>query len=83
MNKGYVLSDLIILVLLLLITLGLVIFAIVTIVNENCHYEYIDVDNNVGVAKYCNSQYDFECTLEDGTIKLVKEYKKVCDKESE
>ena len=73
MNKEYVLIDLVILVLLLLIALGLVILAIV---NENCNYEYIDADNNVAVAKYCHSQYNFECTLEDGTIKLVKEYKK-------
>ena len=52
------------------------------------HYEYIDLDNNKGVAKECS--YKFEeihrggqgspvCELEDGTIKQVKEYKYIYD----
>ena len=52
------------------------------------HYEYIDLDNNNGIAKECS--YKFEeyksggqestvCELEDGTIKQVKEYKYIYD----
>ena len=52
------------------------------------HYEYIDLDNNKGIAKECS--YKFEeihrggqgspvCELEDGTIKQVKEYKYIYD----
>lgn len=52
------------------------------------HYEYVDLDNNNGVAKECS--YKFEkyksggqgspvCELEDGTIKQVKEYKYIYD----
>lgn len=52
------------------------------------HYEYIDLDNNNGIAKNCS--YKFEnigrggqgspvCELEDGTIKQVKEYKYIYD----
>lgn len=52
------------------------------------HYEYIDLDNNKGVAKECS--YKFEeihrggqgspvCELEDGTIKQVKKYKYIYD----
>ena len=52
------------------------------------HYEYIDLDNNNGIAKDCS--YKFEeykrggqgrtvCELEDGTIKQVKEYKYIYD----
>ena len=54
------------------------------------HYEYIDLDNNKGNAKYCS--YKFHegraggqgspvCELEDGTIKQVKEYKYIYDNE--
>ncbi|MBR4672061.1 MAG: hypothetical protein IKO78_02525 [Bacilli bacterium] len=49
-------------------------------------YEYIDLDNNKGIAKNCS--YSFEnafsggqgspvCELEDGTILQVKQYKEV------
>ena len=52
------------------------------------HYEYLDLDNNNGIAKECS--YKFEeyksdgqgstvCELEDGTIKQVKEYKYIYD----
>lgn len=52
------------------------------------HYEYVDLDNNKGVAKECS--YKFEevfrggqgspvCELEDGTIKQAKEYKYIYD----
>lgn len=52
------------------------------------HYEYIDLDDNKGIAKECS--YKFEeihrggqgspvCELEDGTIKQVKEYKYIYD----
>lgn len=55
---------------------------------EKYHYEYIDLDNNKGIAEVCS--YKFEetraggqgspvCTLYDGTIKQVKEYKKFYD----
>lgn len=47
------------------------------------HYEYIDLDNNKGVAKECSyksekvrsgGQGSPVCELEDGTVKQVKEY---------
>ena len=52
------------------------------------HYEYTDLDNNIGIAIECS--YKFEkyakggqgspvCELEDGTIKQVKEYKYIYD----
>lgn len=52
------------------------------------HYEYVDLDNNKGIARECS--YKFEgykkggqgspvCELEDGTIKQVKEYKYIFD----
>lgn len=52
------------------------------------HYEFIDLDNDSGIAKECS--YRFEdiarggqgspvCELEDGTIKQVKEYKYIYD----
>ncbi len=54
------------------------------------HYEYIDLDNNKGIAKECS--YKFEemrrggqggpvCELANGTIKQVKEYKYIYDGE--
>ena len=68
-----------------LIILGLIISCFPQI---QYHYEYIDLDNNKGVAKECS--YKFEemrrggqgspvCELEDGTIKQVKEYKYIYD----
>lgn len=52
-------------------------------------YEYIDLDNNKGIAKECS--YKFEgyksggqgspvCELTDGTIKQVKEYRCIYEK---
>lgn len=68
-----------------LIILGLIISCLP---QTQYHYEYIDLDNNKGVAKECS--YKFEhyksggqgspvCELEDGTIKQVKEYKYIYD----
>lgn len=53
---------------------------------EIYHYEYIDLDNNNGTARNCS--YKFEghrkggqgspvCTLKDGTVLQVKQYKRV------
>ena len=66
--------------------IGFMIFAVLvaSIPEDRYHYEYIDLDNNKGIAKECS--YKFEgykkggqgspvCTLEDGTVKQVKEYK--------
>ena len=63
--------------------------AIPIIFKENkYHYEYIDLDNNNGIAKECSykskeyksgGQGSTVCELEDGTIKQVKEYKYIYD----
>lgn len=54
------------------------------------HYEYVDLDNNSGIAKKCSYKFtDYTrggqgspvCELEDGTIKQVKEYKYIYDGE--
>lgn len=76
---------LIFLVFICLIILGLIISCFP---QTQYHYEYIDLDNNKGIAKECS--YKFEeykrggqgspvCELEDGTIKQVKEYKYIYD----
>ena len=73
--------------------LGFVFFIIFGLVcmcfpRKKYHYEYIDLDNNKGIALECS--YKFEdykrggqgspvCELEDGTIKQVKEYKYIFD----
>ena len=45
------------------------------------YYEYVDLDNNMGVASKCSSYSgNLVCKLEDGTIKLVKECKLVKEK---
>lgn len=45
------------------------------------YYEYVDLDNNTGVASECSSYIgNLVCKLEDGTIKLVKECKLVKEK---
>lgn len=45
------------------------------------YYEYVDLDNNTGVASECSSYSgNLVCKLEDGTIKLVKECKLVNEK---
>ena len=75
------------------IILGCIIFVIFVLIymcfpENKYHYEYIDLDNNKGIAKECS--YKFEeayrggqgspvCKLEDGTIKQVKEYKYIYD----
>lgn len=52
------------------------------------HYEYIDLDNNNGIAKECSYRFNNTfsggqgspiCELEDETIKQVKEYKYIFD----
>lgn len=76
---------LIFLVFICLIILGLIISCFP---QTQYHYEYIDLDNNKGVAKECS--YKFEgykrggqgspvCELENGTVKQVKEYKYIYD----
>jgi hypothetical protein len=70
----------------------IVLFIIATIAlyipQAKYHYEYIDLDNNSGIAEECS--YKFEsgfkggqgspvCILEDGTVKQVKEYKPIYD----
>ena len=54
------------------------------------YYEYVDFDNNKGIAERCfyeshsglgGGQGSPICRLEDGTIKLVKEYKYVEEKD--
>lgn len=70
--------------------IAFVIFALICMCfpQNKYHYEFIDLDNNSGVAKECS--YKFEdykrggqgspvCKLEDGTIKQVKEYKYIYD----
>lgn len=75
------------LVFICLIILGLIISCFP---QTKYHYEYIDLDNNKGVAKECS--YKFKemrrggqgnpvCELADGTIKQVKEYKYIYDGE--
>ena len=77
--------------LMLLGTLGFVIFALMVMCFpvDVYHYEYIDLDDNKGIAKECS--YEFTegraggqgspvCVLEDGTVKQVKEYKYVYEK---
>lgn len=75
------------------ISLGCIAFVILGLIcmyfpQNKYHYEYIDLDNNNGVAKECS--YKFEgyarggqgspvCELEDGTIKQVKQYKYIYD----
>lgn len=45
------------------------------------YYEYVDLDNNIGVASECSSYNgNLVCKLEDSTIKLVKECKLVKEK---
>lgn len=50
------------------------------------YYEYIDLDNNNGIAEYCSYKFNdaFKggqgspiCELKDGTILQVKQYKKI------
>ena len=52
------------------------------------HYEYLDLDNNNGIAKECSYKFkEYKSggqgstvyELEDGTIKQVKEYKYIYD----
>lgn len=70
--------------------IGFIIFCLIImcIPQAKYHYEYLDLDNNNGIAKNCS--YKFEnlgrggqgspvCELEDGTVKQVKEYKYISD----
>ena len=77
-----------------LFTLGLISFVIFCLLLgcipvEKYHYEYIDLDNNKGIAKECSYKFDGYkkggqgspvCVLEDGTVKQVKEYKYIYEK---
>ena len=54
------------------------------------HYEYIDIDNNEGIAKECSYKFTGYkkggqgspvCELYDGTIIQVKQYKYIKDSE--
>ena len=77
------------------IILGCIVFVMVVLINmcspqNKYHYEFIDLDNNSGVAKECSYKFKTSrsggqgspvCELEDGTIKQVKEYKYVYDGE--
>lgn len=62
---------------------------ILSIPQNEYQYEYIDLDNNKGIAKECS--YKFHgynaggqgspvCELTDGTIKQVKEYRCIYEK---
>ena len=72
--------------------IGFIVFflLLMTIPQPKYHYEYIDLDNNKGIAKECS--YKFKegkaggqgspvCTLADGTVKQVKEYKYIYEGE--
>lgn len=75
------------------ILLLIIIIAIIFIIALNqpaysYHYEYVDLDNNKGVAVSCSymstnykgGQGSPVCELQDGTVKLVKEYKLISEK---
>lgn len=78
-----------ILIYICIIILGIIIGIIIDCFPETqYHYEYIDLDNNKGVAKECSYKFEEErsggqgnpvCELEDGTVKQVKEYKYIYD----
>lgn len=77
------------------IILGCIVFVIFALIymcfpQNKYHYEFVDLDNNSGVAKECSYKFDDYkrggqgspvCELEDGTIKQAKEYKYVYDGE--
>jgi hypothetical protein len=77
------------------IILGCIVFVISVLIymcfsQNKYHYEFIDLDNNSGVAKECSyesktyrsgGQGSPVCELEDGTVKQVKEYKYIYDGE--
>lgn len=74
---------------LLLIIINPIIFIIA--LNQptySYHYEYVDLDNNKGVAVRCSymsthytaGQGSPVCELQNGTVKLVKEYKLISEK---
>lgn len=78
---------------LLKILLLIIIIVIIFIIALNqptysYHYEYVDLDNNKGVAVRCSymsthykgGQGSPVCELQDGTVKLVKEYKLISEK---
>ena len=74
---------------LLLIVIILIIFIIALKQPAySYHYEYVDLDNNKGTAVRCSymstnykgGQGSPVCELQDGTVKLVKEYKLISEK---
>lgn len=55
-------------------------------INYISYYEYIDLDNNIGIAEDCSYKFQNRfsggqgnpvCVLEDGTVIVVKQYKHV------
>lgn len=76
-----------------LIFLGMIILSIIGLLfacipREKYHYEYTDLDNNIGIAIECSYKFNEGksggqgspvCELKDGTIKQVKEYKMIYD----
>ena len=79
---------------ILLILFGyLIIGSLIDIIQNpmNRHYEYIDLDNNKGIAEYCqygatNNYYrnisigNMICKLKDGTVLQVKQYREIVEK---
>lgn len=74
---------------LLFIIMILFFVLILSIPQTERHYEYIDLDNNKGIAKECSYKFYANraggqgspvCELTDGTIKQVKEYRCVYEK---
>lgn len=77
----------------ILISIGFLFFVVIGIIGlsipqRQYHYEYVDLNNNEGIAKECS--YKFKeykrggqgspvCELADGTVKQVKEYKQIYD----
>lgn len=73
---------------LIIIIFTLLIIAFGLNIEIQYHYDYVDLDDNVGIAKECS--YKFEgyrkggqgspvCELSDGTIIQVKQYKYIED----
>ena len=75
---------------IILVCIAFIIFGLLCMCfpQNKYHYEYLDLDNNKGIAKDCSykleeyksgGQGSTVCELEDGTIKQVKEYKYIYD----
>ena len=64
------------------------IILVLIVPREKGHYEYVDLDNNVGIASECSYKFSSigaggqgatVCVSYDGTAILVKKYKYVSD----